>query len=141
LQQFRRKRGQFCTLDDVLDVDGLGVKVLERLCDSILKEISGSEVETSVEMAQVKKKLKSSTNRRSQMLTPTLQFDQKKVRVLYNLQQQQNSINNISCFGYLQIMNGTYIHCKKTEWQKDVAFHFNNLYGHHLYIYFWFQNV
>ncbi|PNF27856.1 hypothetical protein B7P43_G09216 [Cryptotermes secundus] len=77
LQRFRRKHGQFGTLDDVLEVDGLGVKVLERLCDSILKQISGSEMETPVEMAQAKKKVTSPKNRRSQMLTPTLQFDQK----------------------------------------------------------------
>jgi hypothetical protein len=62
-------------------VDGLGVKILERLCDSILKEIYGSEMETSVEMAQVQKKVTSPKNRRSQILTPTLQFDQKRVRV------------------------------------------------------------
>jgi hypothetical protein len=55
--------------------------VLERLCDSILKQISGSEMETSVEMAQVQKKVTSPKNRRSQILTPTLQFDQKRVRV------------------------------------------------------------
>jgi hypothetical protein len=61
-------------------VDGLGVKVLERLCDSILRQISGSELETSVELAEVPKKLVSPKNRRSQILTPTLQFDQKRVR-------------------------------------------------------------
>jgi hypothetical protein len=61
-------------------VNGLGVKVLERLCDSILKQISGSELETSVEMAQVQKKLVS-PKKRSQILTPTLEFDQKRVRV------------------------------------------------------------
>lgn len=78
LQRFRRKHGQFSTLDDVLEVDGLGVKVLERLCDSILKQISGSELETSVEMAQIQRKVTSPKNRRSQILTPTLQFDQKR---------------------------------------------------------------
>lgn len=86
LQQFRRKRGQFCTLDEVLEVDGLGVKVLERLCDSILNQISGSEVEMSVEMSQVQKWAKPTKSNRSQLLTPALHFDQKKVRVntVYN---------------------------------------------------------
>lgn len=78
LQQFRRKRGQFCTLDEVLEVDGLGVKVLERLCDSILNQISGSEMEMSVEMSQVQKWAKPTKSHRSQLLTPTLHFDQKK---------------------------------------------------------------
>ncbi|KDR14455.1 uncharacterized protein LOC110834504 isoform X2 [Zootermopsis nevadensis] len=77
LQQFRRKRGQFCTLDAVLEVDGLGVKVLEKLCDSILNHIYGSEMEGSVDKSQVQKQLKSSKNQRSQMLTPTLQLNQK----------------------------------------------------------------
>lgn len=78
LQQFRRKRGQFCTLDEVLEVDGLGVKVLERLCDSILNQISGSEMETSVEMSQVQKWAKPTKSHRSQILTPALHFNQKK---------------------------------------------------------------
>jgi len=86
LQQFRRKRGQFCTLDEVLEVDGLGVKVLERLCDSILNQISGSEMEMSVEMSQVQKCIKPTKSYRNQLLTPALHFNQKKVRVntVYN---------------------------------------------------------
>jgi hypothetical protein len=62
-------------------VDGLGVKVLEKLCDSILNHIYGSEMESFVEDSQVQKQLKSSKNRRSQILTPTLQLNQKIVRV------------------------------------------------------------
>jgi hypothetical protein len=81
LQQFRRKRGQFFTLDDVLEVDGLGVKVLEKLCDSILNDIYGSEVENSVDDPQVRKQLKSSKDYRRQILTPPLHFNQKMVRV------------------------------------------------------------
>jgi len=59
------------------------VKVLERLCDSILNQISGSEMEMSVEMSQVQKWAKPTKSHRSQLLTPALHFDQKKVRV-YN---------------------------------------------------------
>ena len=62
------------------------MKVLERLCDSILNQISGCEVEMSVEMSQVQKWAKPTKSHRSQLLTPALHFDQKKVRVntLYN---------------------------------------------------------
>jgi ethanolamine utilization protein EutQ (cupin superfamily) len=67
-------------------VDGLGVKVLERLCDSILHQISGSEMETSIEMSQVQKWAKPTKSYRSQILTPALHFNQKKVRVQYSLQ-------------------------------------------------------
>lgn len=30
------KKGPFETLSDILEVDGLGIKVLERLCESII---------------------------------------------------------------------------------------------------------
>lgn len=33
---WRSKKGPFKSLADVLEVDGLGVKVLERLCESII---------------------------------------------------------------------------------------------------------
>jgi hypothetical protein len=66
-------------------VDGLGVKVLEKLCDSILNQIYGSETESSVRKSQIQKQLKTSKNYKNQILTPTLQFNQKQVRIYYSL--------------------------------------------------------
>ncbi|XP_069701524.1 transcription elongation factor, mitochondrial isoform X2 [Periplaneta americana] len=72
LQQFRRKRGQFCTLDQVLEVDGLGIKVLEKLCDSILNQMTLPE--EGYPAKEVRKQSRKSTH---QFLTPNLQFKQK----------------------------------------------------------------
>lgn len=33
----RSNKGNFNTFSDILNVDGLGVKVMEKMCDSILK--------------------------------------------------------------------------------------------------------
>jgi hypothetical protein len=85
-------------------VDGLGVKVLERLCDSILNQISGSEMEMSVEMAKVQKWAKPTKSHRSQFLTPALHFNQKKVRV--NTVYNKSYIRNATCV-HLWIINRT----------------------------------
>ncbi|KAJ9592701.1 hypothetical protein L9F63_015618, partial [Diploptera punctata] len=75
LQRFRRKRGPFSTLSEILEVDGLGVKVLERLCDSILK-YSSQEYDIHDE-SEIVKHLKA-LNRKSkiQVVTPPINHEQ-----------------------------------------------------------------
>lgn len=81
------------------------MKVLERLCDSILNQISGSEMEMSVEMSQVQKCAKPTKSHRSQLLTPALHFNQKKVR--FNTVYNNSYIKNPPCCVHLWIINIT----------------------------------
>lgn len=62
LQSWRNKKGPFKTLEDVLEVDGLGVKVFERLCESIVVD-DGTKTENQ-------NKLSNTTKNRRQLLIP-----------------------------------------------------------------------
>ncbi|PSN30256.1 hypothetical protein C0J52_24071 [Blattella germanica] len=78
LQQFRHKHGPFCTLEEVLEVNGLGVKVLEKLCDSILKYSTSPNKEVENNESELINKVKSlSVNSRSQIMTPIINPDQR----------------------------------------------------------------
>ncbi|GLV44772.1 uncharacterized protein CBL_14657 [Carabus blaptoides fortunei] len=69
LDAWRKKNGQFNTLVDVLDVDGLGVKSLDKLCKNILHGNCDSD------HGEVKK---SPLKTRGQLLTPLLNTYQTK---------------------------------------------------------------
>lgn len=76
LDAWRKKNGQFNTLVDVLDIDGLGVKFLDKLCKSILLG------DCNTDNGDVKK---STLKTRGQFLTPLLNTYQAKVRLIDGL--------------------------------------------------------
>lgn len=61
IEMWKQKHGKFESIEGILEVDGFGVKVLERFCDSILKAPEGIEakaekVESKVDPGTVAKK-------------------------------------------------------------------------------------
>lgn len=67
LDSWRNKKGPFKSLADVLEVDGLGVKVLERLCESIV---------TNDKQTVVNIKVSNNSKNRRQFLMPQLSNEQ-----------------------------------------------------------------
>ena len=76
MRQFQRKHGPFGKLKQVLEVDGLGVKVLDRLCESILKN-SSPILDHNESESQIATHVKSVTKRsKIQLVTPPISNDQ-----------------------------------------------------------------
>ncbi|KAF2883956.1 hypothetical protein ILUMI_22214 [Ignelater luminosus] len=71
LEVWRNKKGPFKSLADVLEVDGLGVKVLERLCESIVQDNQKHDKSGQTNNG----KLSNNGKNRKQYLTPILDND------------------------------------------------------------------
>lgn len=49
IKSWRNKKGDFQSLNDVLEVEGLSVKILEKLCESIINDNNREMIKTEDE--------------------------------------------------------------------------------------------
>lgn len=53
IKSWRNRKGSFQSLNDILEVDGLSVKVLEKLCESIITNLNHPTDQTSVKAVKI----------------------------------------------------------------------------------------
>lgn len=71
IEMRKKKLGEFKALEDILELDGFGVKVLEKFCDSILTSQSDGE-ETKDAATYDEEALATSSKKKIQFVTPPL---------------------------------------------------------------------